>query len=66
MSEPILKALMQLFAIMVDIQDDTKITSHEKNIVRSSLARQLIQKPGVLNTFNRLVNLDYIFCISEL
>ena len=41
MSEPILKALMQLFAIMVDIQDDTTITSHEKNIVRSFLARHL-------------------------
>jgi ABC-type multidrug transport system ATPase subunit len=41
MSEPILKALMQLFAIMVDIQDDKVITNLEKNIVRSFLIRHL-------------------------
>jgi ABC transport system ATP-binding/permease protein len=48
MSEPILKALMQLFALISDIHDDTVITSREKDIVRSFLARhlnnELIQK----------------------
>jgi ABC-type multidrug transport system ATPase subunit len=41
MSEPILKALMQLFALMVDIHDDTVITVSEKEIVRSFLLRLL-------------------------
>ncbi|MBN2861805.1 MAG: ATP-binding cassette domain-containing protein, partial [Bacteroidales bacterium] len=41
MSEPILKALMQLFALMVDIHDDTVITSTERDIVRSFLSRHL-------------------------
>lgn len=41
MSEPILKALMQLFALISDIHDDSVITSREKDIVRSFLARHL-------------------------
>ena len=41
MSEPILKALMQLFALIGDIHDDTVITSREKDIVRSFLSRHL-------------------------
>jgi len=41
MSEPILKALMQLFALMVDIHHDTVITSTERDIVRSFLSRHL-------------------------
>jgi ABC transport system ATP-binding/permease protein len=41
MSEKILKALMQLFALIGDIHDDTIISSREKNIVRMFLARHL-------------------------
>ena len=41
MSEPILKALMQLFALISDIHDDTVITSREKNVVRLFLSRHL-------------------------
>ena len=41
MSEAILKALMQLFALIGDIHDDTVITAREKNIVRLFLSRHL-------------------------
>jgi ABC-type multidrug transport system ATPase subunit len=41
MSESILKALMQLFALISDIHDDTVITSREKDVVRLFLARHL-------------------------
>jgi ABC-type multidrug transport system ATPase subunit len=41
MSESILNALVQLFALIGDIHDDTVITSREKNVIRSFLARQL-------------------------
>ncbi len=41
MSEPILKALMQLFALIGDIHEDTVITAREKNIVRLFLSRHL-------------------------
>ncbi|HLN55119.1 MAG TPA: ATP-binding cassette domain-containing protein [Bacteroidales bacterium] len=41
MSEAILKALMQLFALISDIHDDTIITAREKNIVRIFLIRHL-------------------------
>lgn len=41
MSEPILKALMQLFALIGDIHDDTVITARGKNIVRLFLSRHL-------------------------
>jgi ABC-type multidrug transport system ATPase subunit len=41
MSEPILKALMQLFALIGDIHDDTVISAREKNIVRTFLSRHL-------------------------
>lgn len=41
MSEAILKALMQLFALVSDIHDDTIITAREKNIVRIFLIRHL-------------------------
>ena len=41
MSESILKALMQLFALVADIHDDTVITASEKNIVRMFLNRHL-------------------------
>ena len=41
MSEQILKALMQLFALIADIHDDNVITAREKNIVRLFLSRHL-------------------------
>jgi len=41
MSEPILKALMQLFALISDIHDYTVITGREKEIVRIFLTRHL-------------------------
>ncbi|MGD0582873.1 MAG: ATP-binding cassette domain-containing protein [Bacteroidales bacterium] len=41
MSESILNALVQLFALIGDIHDDTVISSREKNVIRSFLARQL-------------------------
>jgi ABC transport system ATP-binding/permease protein len=41
MSEPILNALMQLFALICDIHDDTVITSRGKEIVRLFLTRLL-------------------------
>jgi ABC-type multidrug transport system ATPase subunit len=41
MSETILNALVQLFALISDIHDETVITSREKDIVRTFLSRQL-------------------------
>lgn len=41
MSEAILKALMQLFALISDMHDDTVITAREKNIVRIFLIRHV-------------------------
>ena len=41
MSEPILNALMQLFALICDIHDDTIVTIRKKDIVRSFLTRLL-------------------------
>jgi ABC-type multidrug transport system ATPase subunit len=41
MSEPILKALMQLFALITDTREDAEITLREKNLVRSFLGHHL-------------------------
>jgi ABC-type multidrug transport system ATPase subunit len=41
MSESILKALMRLFALVIDTEQDKEITDNEKGIVRSFLSRQL-------------------------
>jgi ABC-type multidrug transport system ATPase subunit len=41
MSEPVLRALMQLFALIGDIHEDTVITVREKDIVRKFLLRHL-------------------------
>jgi ABC-type multidrug transport system ATPase subunit len=41
MSESILKALMRLFALVIDIDQEKEITDKEKGIVRSFLSRQL-------------------------
>jgi len=41
MSEPILKALMQLFALISDVHDNTRISTRGKDIVRLFLSRHL-------------------------
>ncbi|MDO9581198.1 MAG: ATP-binding cassette domain-containing protein [Bacteroidales bacterium] len=41
MSEPILKALMQLFVLISDVHSNREISSREKDIVRLFLSRQL-------------------------
>jgi len=41
MSETILNALVRLFALISNIQEETVISSREKNIVRAFLSRQL-------------------------
>ena len=41
MSESILKALIQLFALIIDIHREIDLTDSEKSIVRSFLSRQL-------------------------
>jgi len=41
MSEAILKALMQLFALIVDIDEVQEIKEKERAIIRSFLSRQL-------------------------
>lgn len=41
MIEPILKALVQLFALISDVHDISEISSRERDIVRLFLARQL-------------------------
>jgi ABC transport system ATP-binding/permease protein len=41
MSESVLNALMQLFALVGDIRDDTVVSSREKDIVRQFLSRHL-------------------------
>lgn len=41
MSETILNALVQLFALIADIHEETVITSREKNVLKSFLGRHL-------------------------
>ena len=41
MSEAILKALMQLFALIVDIDEVQEIKEKEREIIRSFIYRQL-------------------------
>jgi len=41
MSEPILKALIQLFALISDVHDITQISTRERDVVRLFLSRQL-------------------------
>ena len=48
MSEAILKALMQLFALIVDIDEVQEISDKEREIIRAFLSRQLNQELVVL------------------
>ena len=61
MSEPILRALMQLFALISDIHDINEISNREKNIVKSFLARllnnELVGK--YMNFFEECLDLYY-------
>jgi len=41
MSEPILKALIQLFALIGDVHDDPEISGRGRDIVRLFLAKHL-------------------------
>ena len=41
MSEAILKAMMQLFALIVDIDEIQEISAKERSIIRAFLSRQL-------------------------
>jgi len=41
MSEPILDALMQLFALIIDIDENNKISEREKEVIRQFLTQQL-------------------------
>lgn len=41
MSEPLLNALMKLFALIIDINEDSKISIKKKKIIRSFLSYQL-------------------------
>jgi ABC-type multidrug transport system ATPase subunit len=65
MSESIFKALMQLFALIGDIHDDTEITGRERDVVRSFLARhlnneQIIRYMKMFEEHLRLFNSDRI------
>lgn len=44
MSDAILEALMQLFALIIDIDENNKISEREKEVVRSFLTQQLNRK----------------------
>ena len=41
MSEPLLNALMKLFALIIDINEDNKISIKKKKIIRAFLSYQL-------------------------
>ncbi len=41
MSEPLLNALMKLFALIIDVNEDTKISIKKKKIIRAFLSYQL-------------------------
>lgn len=65
MSEIILKALMQLFALISDIHDDTVITGREKEIVRIFLMRylnnnQVVRYLSLFEEYLRLFNSERI------
>ena len=59
MSEAILRALMQLFALIVDIDEAEEISEQEKSIVRAFLARQLSSElmDKYMEVFNEFLQL---------
>lgn len=65
MSEPILKALIQLFALISDVHDDKEISSRGRDIVRLFLARhlnneQVLKYLGMLEEYIRIYHPDNI------
>ncbi len=67
MSEPILKALMQLFALIIDIHKEKEITESEKGIVRSFLSRQLNREltNKYMEIFNNYLDLYHKYDIQK-
>jgi len=65
MSEPILKALIQLFALISDVHDDREISSRGRDIVRLFLARhlnneQVLKYMGMFEEYIRIYHPDNI------
>ncbi len=67
MSEPILKALIQLFALISDVHDDTGISSRGRDIVRLFLARHLSNEQVLkyLEMFDEYIRLYHTDNISR-
>jgi ABC-type multidrug transport system ATPase subunit len=67
MSEPILKALLQLFALISDVHDNTGISSRGKDIVRLFLSRQLNNELGIryMEIFDQYLVLYHLENISK-
>ena len=61
MIEPILKALIQLFALISDVRDISEISSREKDIVRLFLSRQLNNE--LVNRYMEMFD-EYIISIQ--
>ena len=65
MSEPILKALMQLFALIADVRDDAEVSGRGRDIVRLFLSRhlnkeQVLKYMGIFDENIRLYHSDNI------
>ncbi len=65
MSEPILKALMQLFALIADVRDDAEVSGRGRNIVRLFLSRhlnkeQVLKYMGIFDENIRIYHSDSI------
>jgi len=67
MSEAILKALMQLFALIVDIDEVQEISDKEKDIIRSFLSRQLNKElvERYMNVFEEYLHLYHEDSITK-
>ncbi len=67
MSEVILKALMQLFALIVDIDEVQEISVTERAIIRSFLSRQLNQElvEKYMSVFDEYLNLYHEDTITK-
>jgi ABC-type multidrug transport system ATPase subunit len=67
MSEPILKALIQLFALISDVHEDTGVSSRGRDIVRLFLARHLSNEQVLkyLEMFDEYIRLYHSDNISR-
>ena len=62
MSETIIKALMQLFALICDVDDNKKISGGGKDIVRLFLSRHLNNElviKEITEDFEEFIYLDF-------